>query len=228
MIDMVLLGIYLMKFAAIVIFGPNLFSSVIESGDIPTLCLVLFMLALFQTVSLKGLDIIKEQANKEQLEKLAYVDLLTGVYNRNFCFKYLDDLKAQNYNNYGIYLFDADNLKHANDNYGHEMGDKLIKTIGECLSEAFKGYTGLVGRCGGDEFIVVFRDIRDMDKFKIKFDYLVSEVNEHKEFPFEFSVSYGCSIGNEYQTVDEVRDSADKQMYEFKRRHKRGRDSITC
>ena len=83
--------------------------------------------------------------------------MLTGLMNRN---KYNVDI-ASSYNvelkDIGVVFLDLDRLKDINDNFGHKMGDKLIKAISKILIEEFPNAS--IYRTGGDEFIVINKNI---------------------------------------------------------------------
>lgn len=100
----------------------------------------------------------KEQA---VLYKMAYTDNLTGLYNRRFC---EERLKSYCYNNipFTIFNFDMNGLKATNDTHGHSSGDKLIKGFADILTKSF-GDKGIVGRMGGDEFIVIVENIEELN-----------------------------------------------------------------
>lgn len=90
------------------------------------------------------------------LTQLAYNDELTGLQNRTAYQRRLDMLneKWDQYANIMAVVMDLNNLKKANDTYGHSMGDILIKTAGEYIGEAFMPECE-VYRIGGDEFVAI-------------------------------------------------------------------------
>ncbi len=96
-----------------------------------------------------------------ELEALAYTDGLTGVANRRYI-----DLKVNQAiqevelfdRPYGLILIDVDGFKEINDTYGHLVGDGLLKAVCEALRRTLRP-TDVLGRWGGDEFMVVARDV---------------------------------------------------------------------
>lgn len=92
-----------------------------------------------------------------QLEKVAFLDPLTGVANRRYMEYELDrrihELRRQGWS-FGVVLADVDHFKDFNDTYGHETGDRVLKMITETLSRQCQHYD-LVGRWGGEEFLIV-------------------------------------------------------------------------
>jgi len=127
-----------------------------------------------------------------ELEKVAYFDSLTGVYNRTWFYKNV------NYNDrWYISSVDLNNLKKVNDLRGHSYGDKFILETVNIL----KNY-GKVVRYGGDELIVLTKD-------KVLFDELNNLCLE------DFSCG-GVSI-SEYNNIAEAINKADERLYERKR-----------
>lgn len=97
-----------------------------------------------------------EVAN-EELEKLSHFDFLTGLHNRRKFSEYIEYLFKQlkrNQQPYTVMMIDIDYFKKVNDNYGHEMGDHVLKRVAQILIESIR-QTDFVARLGGEEFIVV-------------------------------------------------------------------------
>lgn len=88
-------------------------------------------------------------------------DYLTGLYTRDVIVDYAKYLISEEIP-FSLSLVDIDNFKNVNDNYGHTTGDHVISFLADKLREAF-GERGVVGRFGGDEFMVVIRDITEYD-----------------------------------------------------------------
>lgn len=97
------------------------------------------------------------------LENLAYHDALTGVANRRYI-----ELKIQQAiqevehfsRSYGLILVDIDHFKSVNDSNGHGTGDAALKAVSSTLSRAIRP-GDIVGRWGGDEFLLLIRDINE-------------------------------------------------------------------
>ncbi|MBO4445318.1 MAG: GGDEF domain-containing protein [Clostridia bacterium] len=92
-----------------------------------------------------------------QMEDLSVKDPLTGAYNRRFLIKYLDDsmrTAAENGTGIAIVMFDIDKFKRINDDYGHLVGDEVIKAVANLLMSSCRDYD-IVSRYGGEEFILV-------------------------------------------------------------------------
>lgn len=153
-------------------------------------------------------------------EYLATHDELTGLKNER---GYQLDIKNKSVKGTAILFFDVNNLKYVNDNLGHQAGNKLLLATSEKLQELFPecGY-----RIGGDEFIVVLSNIKEKDISKkiaepidIFRKYLAQKTNDDEE-GIIYSASVGYEIGSIEETLDEVKEKADKKMYANKKAYK--------
>ena len=76
---------------------------------------------------------------------------------------------------------DLDNLKKLNDTYGHKTGDTALKSIGYILREYEKKYDGVVGRYGGDEFVMLLTDIEMKMSLEVYWNLLFSDFTQISE-----------------------------------------------
>lgn len=88
-------------------------------------------------------------------------DYLTGLYTRDIIVDYAKHLIEKG-TEFSLALVDIDNFKNVNDNYGHTVGDHVISFLANRLKDSF-GNRGVVGRFGGDEFMVVIPNITEYD-----------------------------------------------------------------
>jgi diguanylate cyclase (GGDEF)-like protein len=94
------------------------------------------------------------ESNKEQKSQLEYDashDHLTGLYNRKGYERALEEIEPKTST---LLLFDADQFKHINDDFGHEAGDEVLRKIARALQENFRR-EDYICRIGGDEFAVL-------------------------------------------------------------------------
>lgn len=92
-----------------------------------------------------------------QMEELSVKDPLTGAYNRRFLIRYLESSITScrtGGRNIAIVMFDIDKFKRINDDYGHLVGDEVIKAVADILNRSCRDYD-IVSRYGGEEFILV-------------------------------------------------------------------------
>ena len=165
------------------------------------------------------------EQEKLQLEKLAYLDGLTGLMNRTKCQEVLDKLREEKAYEYTIIFMDLNNLKSANDQFGHKAGDQYIQTAASVFRKYFRN-ADLCGRMGGDEFIVIYKGksqgklellIKNMDKEFI-------EINQSGAFDFKMSVACGAVVSTKSHPIDIERaiSMADERMYKNKEEIKYG------
>lgn len=98
---------------------------------------------------------LKLQETNSQLEFLANRDALTGIYNRMFFMKKVNEGIADQQNNSesSIIVLDLDHFKMINDQYGHPVGDKVLVAVANILKNSLQG-PSIVARIGGEEFII--------------------------------------------------------------------------
>ncbi len=144
----------------------------------------------------------------EQLERLSYEDTLTGLYNRNRYNEVRKAYKKKAPDKLGIIYMDLNGLKKANDTYGHDYGDKLIRKVAKVLKK-------VVGkdayRIGGDEFVAICSGIEQVD-----FEMKIAELRQRASKE-EIEVSIGASWRGENVQIKEQLQEADRLMYEEKK-----------
>lgn len=142
-------------------------------------------------------------------------DNLTKVYNRHSYELYVRHL-MEDRKPFGVILFDLDRFKGINDQFGHDIGDRVLLAFAQALKEVFHT-NALVSRMGGDEFVVVLRTEEDnIDSYIQEIKDLLRE-NEMKHVN-ELTFSYGYQRYSEAITADEMYTLVDKKMYKFKNR----------
>ena len=159
-----------------------------------------------------------------QLEEKANKDALTGLFNRGYLTQALEE-EQEKFNGYGIHhalvLGDINQLKKLNDQYGHEIGDRLIVAVAEALRNTLRN-TDIAARTGGDEFIVLLTNSTDEDAGNfierlqsLVFDDLRIPLPDGTEFPV--TVSLG-KAGTDKHHPEALAKEADRQMYAAKKR----------
>jgi diguanylate cyclase (GGDEF)-like protein len=160
------------------------------------------------------------QSMQSRISSLAFTDPLTGLANRARCEQVMD-LLSQERSQYTIISLDLNKLKQVNDTLGHHEGDRLLSGFATILSDCFLD-ANLVGRMGGDEFIVVLTEDHALNCTK-RIHEFYSTINEwnRKEQVFQYSASYGYAYSYEVPSgsAHEVYMLADTRMYEMKREH---------
>jgi diguanylate cyclase (GGDEF)-like protein len=156
-----------------------------------------------------------------QLRKIALIDPLTGIFNRRFFFKRLEEefIRTTRYGMQLSLLFiDIDNLKLINDTYGHVAGDRVIKTLSNILRQV--GRKGdLACRFGGDEFgyALLESDLEGAYNFAIRLQEAFAK-HHFRGMTFIPTVSIGIANTKVVKFKDhkDIYDAADKALYEAK------------
>ena len=167
------------------------------------------------------------------LSRKVYVDALTSVRNKGAFSAALDRLQKEmdasdGDMEFGICVFDCDDLKKINDKYGHDKGDIYLKTASRLICRIFQHSP--VFRIGGDEFSVILQneDYENREVLAKSFDSEAEHINASAANAWEeIRVTMGISTyepGNDRAIIDTVR-RADKDMYENKRARKAGKDN---
>ena len=168
--------------------------------------------------------VIEEEHLIKNLNKRVFVDALTSVRNKGAFTNYIqqmqDRLEAGEKLDYAIGVFDCDNLKQINDQYGHDKGDFYIKTASRLICRVFQHSP--VFRIGGDEFaaILLNEDFENRDALVEQFKRskkIISDaaLNQWEEPRVAFGIAvYDPELDD---TVSDTIRRADKIMYENKR-----------
>ena len=171
------------------------------------------LIAIAAFVLLNIRFIHKTEDYKKDLKEanyLSYHDYLTGLSNRRFINQMLDE------NNFclpvSIIMADIDNLKYINDNYGHVKGDEIIKRVAEIIESSTRE-KDIVGRFGGDEFIVILPQT-DYCSVKKVCQRITSQCDlENNSL---LSITTGFAEKHDNESLLRTLKRADKDMYKDK------------
>jgi diguanylate cyclase (GGDEF)-like protein len=178
-----------------------------------------------------GYNVIKDNdmAYREQqrLEKAAESDSMTGVLNHNAAVKNIREfLNGEGaVGKHALFMLDIDDFKNVNDTFGHQAGDEVIINISRRLKRLFK-QTDIIGRYGGDEFIVLAKNYKELDKLTNKAKSMLEKLEYTLEKGDQKYTVY-CSIGiavvqNGNINDIELRRRADAELYKVKEKGKHG------
>ncbi len=167
-------------------------------------------------------DITNEKSANEHLSQLAFTDPLTKLHNReSFKLRLQESIEfSQRYNySLGILFIDLDYFKEVNDTYGHESGDQLLTMVAERLTSNCRN-TDIVSRLGGDEFIILIRNIENESGLAAQANMIIKKLEE----PFsldgsevEISSTIGIAVfPKDADTADQLLKHADAAMYHAK------------
>lgn len=167
-------------------------------------------------------DITEQTALLEELERLATYDALSGVYNRRKLLEVGEkefDIAQRSQTILSSLMIDIDHFKQINDRYGHLAGDKTIATVAaECKKRIWK--TGIIGRYGGEEFLLFLPDT-DLNKALFIADdirKLIEEmVIEFDNQKIQVKISIGVSSTScKSKSLTELINESDIALYKAK------------
>lgn len=163
-------------------------------------------------------DIDDEKREHQRMTQLVEIDSTTGLLNKLATTNHIQRLISEKTSAKSFFIMiDIDDFKAFNDTYGHSFGDEVLRAVGKTLSTKFRN--NIIGRFGGDEFIVFARVVSEsvvVDKFE---DFLkIVGATEIGGKQYEIK----CSIGiawSDRSDIDYSRyfDEADEQLYKAKK-----------
>jgi len=177
-------------------------------------------------------DISNEIAALQEVDALKEASLLcalTGVGNRRYCEQTLKtQLLALTEGSppFGILFLDVDNFKSINDNYGHEVGDVILKLVARTLSNDLRAFD-FVGRWGGEEFVVLLPRMapakleETANRLRVLVESSSADISGGK---LKVTISIGATLGRTGETSHTAIERADKLMYHSK---KSGKNRVT-
>jgi diguanylate cyclase (GGDEF)-like protein len=165
-----------------------------------------------------------------EIHELSITDHLTKLYNR----RYFNDVfnkelrrstREQTY--ITLAIFDVDNFKSYNDNYGHQKGDEVLMALGKLMHSCLKRSSDYAFRLGGEEFGVLLCGLNSKESFEFC-EYLRAQIeelkiiHEYNDASKYVSVSFGVAsmIPSTDTTLAFLYNQADKALYEAKARGK--------
>lgn len=135
-------------------------------------------------------DVNDMKAKTEILENKIKLDMFTGLYDKKHSEELIKEVLYKEPNKkHGFIIFDIDNFKNINDTYGHAAGDEIIQSVSENLKRIFRN-TDIIGRFGGDEFVVLMKDIQDKNLLVSKLEKLL----DNSDNSFMVTKSIGAAI----------------------------------
>lgn len=166
-----------------------------------------------------AVDVTQERIYQDMIVNNANTDFLTGLYNRRYVSKFIEEKEDQPLT---IFYLDLDHFKSVNDEYGHKEGDSALvmtaETLKVCMPE------GMIARIGGDEFLVIVTGQltdQEIGAKKVWLQEQLDAVYAQKETLKRISVSIGTAHSDAGKAVmDELISEADTEMYREKNEKK--------
>ncbi|WKY44955.1 diguanylate cyclase [Eubacteriaceae bacterium ES2] len=167
-------------------------------------------------------DVTKAYDLNKSLQYQAMMDALSGLYNRRAFMQKSEEIRMiaqENSQSLHLLMMDLDHFKNVNDRFGHQMGDRVITTIGSMLKECFDS-DALIARLGGEEFAVLLTDYDDsaVEEKAGSFirDFAAHVFSERNQL-FHVTVSIGIAKkSNASQSLEHLIHMADQALYQAK------------
>jgi len=159
---------------------------------------------LMKEIQMLKVEIKLQKKKNKKLKRLSRIDFETRLYNRRAFFQFLKNackemgvdinrriLKPR----YCLVLFDIDNFKAINDNFGHPFGDKALKEVARFFKSSIRDID-ILARLGGDEFGILFKDVdlnqartiletileKSKNRLIVKFSVGIIDISENKKY----------------------------------------------
>nr|WP_315482751.1 diguanylate cyclase [uncultured Undibacterium sp.] len=176
---------------------------------------------------LQGLvnDITERKILEESATQLAMTDHLTNVANRLGLEKNIAKIQFEMHANmissFYVLMIDLDGFKAVNDQFGHDIGDKVLMHFTHLLSKIVRK-SDFIARTGGDEFVVILKEIDVIEKVQDIASKIIHEAAQTIQFGDSINIRIGASIGiNLVDTPDfdmaKILQQADEAMYHAKK-----------
>ncbi|MBW6489480.1 GGDEF and EAL domain-containing protein [Sulfurimonas sp.] len=190
----------------------------------------LFESLFFYTTSKYVIHISSNVTTLKEADKKIYYhanyDSLTTLPNRSYFKKQLKSIlqeSSQNGSKIALFFIDVDKFKEVNDTYGHDVGDKMLVTIAKRLLNSVRK-DDIVARIGGDEFVLIAKDIKNteiIERLALKLQKRIREPIEIDTHIFDITLSIGIAIYPQHGTTSQdLLKNADIAMYEVKKTKK--------
>ena len=162
----------------------------------------------------------QQEREKEQLLEKSSVDQLTGLYNKQYLRDKYGAQSDATQTEKALLFIDVDDFKQINDNYGHLLGDEVLRDLAACIKENVRVTNDAI-RFGGDEFVIVLEHTTAEDAFLVA-ERIRACANtltfSAGEQAFHITLSIGLIVGN--APLNELIEKADRAMYSSKNRGK--------
>ena len=193
--------------------------------DVATLsrigCL-LFILILTADFLEDSMELIEAGKQAETLKEEAERDGLTMLKNRRIFEIDLIGVPEEQLKKYAIVMFDLNNLKRMNDEYGHHMGDYYIISASEIIQDVF-GSRGEIYRIGGDEFCLISAGLTKQDYAEgaeRMSSWMASLKGAHVDGLMQIASGFAAFNRNTDRNLLDTMERADQEMYQCKRKQK--------
>lgn len=176
---------------------------------------------LIQYISRQLEIAIKNTLLMNELVRTTRVDRLTGIFNRRYFeeFMEIEIKKAERYGNtFTLVMIDMDDFKLVNDNYGHNMGDEVLKYFVKVVKEKIRN-SDILSRFAGDEFIIILNSSNEKQAGE-KITSIRKYLSENPCYDIKIEFSAGACQYKKGMKIKDIINNADIKMYKDKRNRK--------
>lgn len=183
---------------------------------------IFFMINLLITMAISLFATIFYSKRKDTMDEFLrynmYHDALTGLYNRRFLERQMEQYGESSRKDYVICMLDIDYFKKINDTYGHAVGDVVLTRLADLMKEIV-GKDNLAVRWGGEEFILYFPDANletvhpIMENLRKQVEAAIIETTKHR---IQVTVTIGVAMGRAGRNYQRVIRIADEKLYRGK------------
>ena len=194
-------------------------------GEVESLCIIIY------DVTDEAINKLEQQRTNAQLKELSRLDGLTGLYNRSYWEKQLEqEFRRQKRASQvtSLIIFDIDHFKKLNDINGHLAGDHMLRQVADVVRKTIRA-SDLAGRFGGEEFALILPDtppddaVRLAERLREQVEALV--VEDEQAGPLQVTISLGVAgWHSRYERYQDWMIEADQALYRSKAA---GRNCVT-
>jgi diguanylate cyclase (GGDEF)-like protein len=182
-----------------------------SSSDSATMPITARLAVFINTITEELMD--KNNQLNDMLYKASH-DALTGLLNRGSIERII--YEADNSSDWFLIMFDIDNFKQINDNYGHIEGDNALRKISDYISEKILCNDFIeCGRWGGEEFIMLVKG-KTSDYVKSNAEEMIKNVNKLLGIDYELTISAGATKHKEDESILQTLTRVDELLYKAK------------
>lgn len=198
------------------------YSNLLSYGQYDYFYMLNIAIVFFGLIALMFFFALNAFRSEMVLQRLAEYDDLTGLYNRRFIRNILDDVYFEYISNSTLFcvaITDIDDFKNVNDTFGHDAGDYVLRTLGERYRAEVPD-NATVGRWGGEEFIVVFKNVYSFEECFNTMDTIRKNI-ENRPFSYEghnisITLTVGVAIYEDGMSIADIVRKADARLYKGK------------
>ncbi len=168
-------------------------------------------------------DVTQRIIQEQKLTLLGFTDELTRLNNRRYINQVIDAyIENGNFQKLNVGIIDIDDFKHVNDTYGHDIGDKVLVTLSNVMTNNIRS-TDHIARYGGEEFLIILPDV-DTDTAEKVITRINNSFNEAVTRIVDEGCTFSCGVAQVTpdfsQTYEDIIKKADENLYKVKAKGK--------